>query len=87
MTIIQNFLIRKDCTFDQFLARVYDVLQINRNGYNITMKTTLRSRNTIYRTCSLLMDIFNDEIVKVVLHMTSDVVNYGCIPIFVTISS
>lgn len=81
------FLIRKDCTFDQFLARVYDVLQINRNEYNITMKTTLRSSNTMYRTCSLPMDIFNDEIVKVVLHMASDVVNYGCIPIFVTTSS
>ncbi|KAH9748930.1 ATP synthase mitochondrial f1 complex assembly factor 1 [Citrus sinensis] len=32
------------------------------------------------------MDIFNDEIVKAVLHMASDVVNYGCIPIFVTTS-
>ncbi|KAH9797211.1 ATP synthase mitochondrial f1 complex assembly factor 1 [Citrus sinensis] len=38
-----TFLIRKECTFDQFLARVYDVLQINRNKYNIIMKTTLRS--------------------------------------------
>ena len=40
----------------------------------------------MYRTCSLPMDIFNDEIVKVVLHMASDVVNYGYIPIFVTTS-
>ena len=31
------FLIRKDCTFDQFWAIVYDILQINRNEYNITM--------------------------------------------------
>ena len=30
------------------------------------------------------MDIFNDEMVNVLLHMASDVVNYGCIPIFVT---
>ena len=50
------------------------------------MKTTLRFSNTMYCTCSLPMDIFNDEIIKVVLQMASDVVNYGCIPVFVTIS-
>lgn len=44
------FLIQKYCTFDKFLARVYDVLRINRNKYNITMKTTLRSSNTEYRS-------------------------------------
>ena len=45
------------------------------------MKINLKSSNTIYRACSLLMDIFND-----VLHMASDVINYECIPIFVTTS-
>ena len=50
------------------------------------MKTTLRSNKTFYRTCALPIDIFNDEMVRVVLHMTSDVANYGCIPIFVTTS-
>ncbi|KAH9715045.1 SWIM-type domain-containing protein [Citrus sinensis] len=79
-----TFLVRKDCTFEQFMARVYEVLQINPNEYSLSMKTTLRSSNTIYRACSLPMDIFNDEMVNVVLHMASDVVNYGCIPIFVT---
>ncbi|KAH9756754.1 pentatricopeptide repeat-containing protein [Citrus sinensis] len=78
------FLVRKDCTFEQFMARVYEVLQINPNEYSLSMKTTLRSSNTMYRACSLPMDIFNDEMVNVVLHMASDVVNYGCIPIFVT---
>ncbi|KAH9794536.1 SWIM-type domain-containing protein [Citrus sinensis] len=38
----------------------------------------------MYRACSLPMDIFNDEMVNVVMYMASDVVNYGCIPIFVT---
>ena len=80
------FLVRKDCMFDQFLARVYEVLQINPNEYSMTLKTALRSNNTMYRACSLPMDIFNDEMVKVVLHIASDVVNYGCIPIFVTTS-
>ena len=47
------------------------------------MKTALKSSNTIYHANSLPMDIFNDEMVKVVLHIASDVVNYGCIPIFV----
>ena len=39
------------------------------------MKTTLRSSNTINHACSLPIDICNDEMVKVVLHMASDVVN------------
>ena len=41
----------------------------------------------MYRACLLLMDIFHDEMVKVVLHMTFDVINYRCIPVFVTIST
>ena len=32
------------------------------------------------------MDIFDDEMVRVVLHMASNVANFGCIPIFVTTS-
>ncbi|KAH9723843.1 SWIM-type domain-containing protein [Citrus sinensis] len=51
-----------------------------------TPQITLRSSNTFYRTCALSMDIFNDEMVRVVLHMASDVANYGCIHIFVTTS-
>ena len=81
-----SFLVWKDCTFEQFLARVYEVLQINLTEYNMTMKTILRSSNTMYHAYSLLMDIFNDEMVNVVLHMASDVVNYRCISIFVTTS-
>ena len=81
-----NFLIRKNCMFDQFLTRVYEVLQINPNEYSITIKTTLKSSNTIFCVCSLPMDIFNNEMVNFMLHMTFDVANYGCIPIFVTIS-
>ena len=79
-----SFSIQKDCTFDQFLARVYEILQINPNEYIMKIKTTLRSSNIMYHACSLPMNIFNDEIVKVVLHMASDVVNYGCILIFIT---
>ena len=78
------FLVGKNCLFDQLLARVYEVLQINPNEYNITMKTTLRSSSTLYRICALPIDIFDDEIVRVVLHMASNVANFGCIPIFVT---
>ena len=80
------FLVGKNCLFDQLLARVYEVLQINPNDYSITMKTTLRSSNTLYRICALPIDIFDDEMVRVVLHMASDVANFGCIPIFVTTS-
>ncbi|KAH9680511.1 SWIM-type domain-containing protein [Citrus sinensis] len=80
------FLVGKNCLFDKLLARVYDVLQINPNEYSITMKTTLRSSNTLYCVCALPMDIFDDEMVRVVLHMASDVANFGCIPLFVTTS-
>ncbi|KAH9802359.1 SWIM-type domain-containing protein [Citrus sinensis] len=80
------FLVGKNYLFDQLLARVYEVLQINPNDYSITMKTTLRSSNTLYRICAMPMDICDDEMVRVVLHMASDVANFGCIPIFVTTS-
>ncbi|KAH9762892.1 SWIM-type domain-containing protein [Citrus sinensis] len=80
------FFVGKNCMFDQVLARVYEMLQINPNEYSITMKTTLRSSNTLYRICALSIDIFNDEMVRVVLHMASNVANFGCIPIFVTTS-
>ena len=50
------------------------------------MKITLRSNNIFYHTCALSIDIFNDEMVRVILHMASDVANYGCIHIFVTTS-
>lgn len=86
MVIIQFFFVRKDCSFDQFLARVCEVLQINSNKYSIMMKTTLRFCNTIYCTCSLLIDIFNDEMANVVLDRAYDVVNYRCILIFITTS-
>ncbi|KAH9671455.1 SWIM-type domain-containing protein [Citrus sinensis] len=80
------FLVGKNYLFDQLLTRVYEVLKINRNDYSITMKTTLRSSNTLYHICAMPMDICDDEMVRVVLHMASDVANFGCIPIFVTTS-
>ena len=80
------FLVGKNCMFDQLLARVYEVLQINPNEYSIIMKTTLRSSNTLYRICTLPMDIFDDKMVRVVLHMASNVAKFECIPIFVTTS-
>ena len=62
------------------------MLQINPNEYSITMKTTLRPSNTLYRICILPIDIFDDEMVRVVLYMESNVANYECIHIFVTTS-
>ena len=40
------FFIGKICLFDQLLARIYEVLQINHNEYSITIKTILRSSNS-----------------------------------------
>lgn len=48
------------------------------------MKTTLRLSNIVYRVYSLPIDISNNEMVKIMLHMVAEVVNYGCILIFVS---
>ena len=32
-----TFLVRKDCTFEQFMARVYEILQINLNLHKILL--------------------------------------------------
>ena len=62
------------------------MLQINSNEYSITIKITLMSSFTLYRICALPMDIFDDEMVRVVLLMASNVANFGCIPIFISTS-
>lgn len=50
------------------------------------MEINLRSSNIIYRACSLPMDISNNEMVKIVLHTATEVVNYEYIMIFVSTS-
>ena len=80
------FLVGKNTLFDQLLTRVYEVLQINSNEYSITMKKTLRSSNTLHCICALPIDIFDDEMVRVVLHMASNLATFGCILIFVITS-
>lgn len=64
----------------------HEVLQIDSNKYSITMKTILMYRSTTSRACLLAINIFDDEMVKIVLYMTSNMVNYKCILIFVTTS-
>lgn len=49
------------------------------------MKITLGFSSSIYRACSLFMNIFNGKMVKVVLYMASNVVKYRCIPIALVI--
>lgn len=64
----------------------HEVLQIDSNKYSITMKTILMYRSTTSSACLLAINIFDDEMVKIVLYMTSNMVNYKCILIFVTTS-
>lgn len=64
----------------------HEVFQIDSNKYSITMKTILMYRSTTSRACLLAINIFDDEMVKIVLYMTSNMVNYKCILIFVTTS-
>lgn len=77
-------MVSKNCTFDVFLSRVYEVLQINPNDYSITLKTTLQSRCSTQPVCSIPMDIVDDLMVRVLIHMSSNSVNEGCIPVFVS---
>ena len=69
MPIIQFFLFGKMVCLINFLAKMYEILQINPNEYSITIKTTLKHSNTIYCAYSLPMNIYNNEMVNVVLHM------------------
>lgn len=64
----------------------HEVFQIDSNKYSITMKTILMYRSTTSSACLLAINIFDDEMVKIVLYMTSNMVNYKCILIFVTTS-
>ena len=80
------FFIRKDSTFDEFIARVYEVLQINSDEYHITIKTVLKSNCPTQPAASLPIDILDNEMVRVIKHMNSDPLKYGYTPIFVTIS-
>lgn len=64
----------------------HEVFQIDSNKYSITMKTILMYRSTTSRACLLAINIFDDEMVQIVLYMTSNMVNYKCILIFVTTS-
>lgn len=77
------FLFKKGCMINQFYVRVYDVLQINLNEYSIMMNTILKSSCSTQHVCLLPINLFDDEMVKVILYMRFNLVNYECICIFV----
>lgn len=78
------FFVKKDSTFHEFTARVFEVLEIDSNDYDIEVKTVLKSNCPTQPTTSLPIDILNDVMVRVIKYMNSDPLKYGFTPIFVT---
>ncbi|KAK9196438.1 hypothetical protein WN943_004566 [Citrus x changshan-huyou] len=81
---VKAFLLQNDATFEQFIARTYQVLKLSSNEYSMTVKTVWGTNCPMQPTASLPMDILDDEMVNVIICMNSDPINYGRTPIFVT---
>ena len=71
---------------NQFLARVYEILQINPNQYNMTIKKIwgLVTQSIIH--VHYLLTYLMMKWSRLCYILASNMVNYGCIPIFVTTS-
>ena len=71
------FLLRNDVTFEQFIARIYQVLKLSSDEYSMTVKIFWAINCPIQLTTSLLMDILDDKMVNIIIHINSDPINYG----------
>ena len=81
---IKAFFLRNDLIFEQFIARVYQVLNLSSDKYSMTMKAVWGTNCHMQSIASLPMDILDDKMVKIIIHVNSDKINYGRTPIFVT---
>ena len=81
---VTAFCFQKDATFEQFIARLYGFLKKSLDEYSLTVKTNVKSTHLTQPIDSLPIDIVDDEIVRVIMRMNSDPINYGCTSIYVT---
>ena len=77
------FCFQKDATFEQFIIKLYGILKKSRDEYFLTLKTNVKSTHLTQPIDSLPIDIVNDEMVRVIMCMNSNPINYGCTPIYV----
>ena len=82
---IKTFLLQNDVTFEQFIARIYQMIRLISYYYSMTMKIVWGTKCPIQPTIYLLMDILDDEMINVFIRLNFDPINYGRTPIFVTI--
>ena len=81
---VTAFCFQKDVTFEQFIARLYGFLKKSLNEYSLTVKTNVKSTHPTQPINPLPIDIVDDEIMRVIMRMNFDPINYGCTPIYVT---
>ena len=78
------FCFQKDATFEHFITRLYGILKKSPDEYSLTVKTNVKSTHPTQSIDSLPIDIMDDEIVRVIMRMNSNPINYGCTLIYVT---
>ncbi|KAL9428091.1 hypothetical protein AB3S75_030143 [Citrus x aurantiifolia] len=78
------FCFQKDATFEQFIARLYGILKKSPYEYSLIVKTNVKSTHLTQPINSLPIDIVDDEMVRVIMRMNFDPINYGCTPIYMT---
>ena len=83
---VKAFFLQNDPTFEQFIAMIYQVLNLNLGEYSIIVKIVWGTNYPMQSIASLSMDILDDKMVNVIIHMNSDRINYSRTPIFVTTS-
>ena len=83
---VTAFCFQNDVTFEQFIAKLYEILKKSPNEYSLLVKTNVKSTHLTQPIDSLPIDIVNDEMVRVIMRMNSDPINYGCTLIYVTTS-
>ena len=83
---VTAFCFQKDVTFEQFIAKLYEILKKSSDEYSLLVKTNVKSTHLTQPIDSLPIDIVNDEMVRVIMRMNSDPINYECTSIYVTTS-
>ena len=80
---VTAFCFQKDATFEQFITMLYGILKKSSDEYSPTVKTNMKSTHPTQPIDSLPINIVDDEIVRVIMRMNSDPINYRCTSIYV----
>ena len=78
---ITAFYSRKMQHLNKFIQKLYRIMKKSPDEYSLTVKTNVKSTHPTQPIDSLPIDIVDDEMVRVI--MNSDLINYGCTPVYV----